>query len=299
MFYRLRTKLARTRFDAGVRGVLDTAPVAPRADGPTIVSQLRSPDVLAWLVAVKSVQAALGAGRVVVVDDGSLTEADRAALSDHVPGVAVRPLSDGRPGGLPHGGTWERLCVIAEECRTRYTIQLDADIVGLGPLDAVLDHVAGNRPFALADGPVPGLRPARDIAAWNAGRPWREDHVQNEAELAFAETDLPPGARYLRGTSAFAGFPGGADILPGLRAFSEAMRASLGHRWDAWGTEQVASNYAVANAGEAVPLTPPAYVNHTPDAALDRACLVHFYGTHRFRGGRYLAAARRAIAAMD
>ena len=87
-------------------------------------------------------------------------------------------------------------------------------------------------------------------------------------------------------------------VLPGLRAFSDAMHAALGARWDEWGTEQVASNYAVANAGAAGSLVPPTYVNHTPEAALEDARLVHFYGTHRFRGGRYLAAARAAVARM-
>ena len=290
--------MARARFDAGVRGVLATPPLVMREGPLTVVSQLRSPDVLAWLVAIKSAYPRLPGGRIVVVDDGSLTPADREALARHVPGVTVRPLADGQLDGLPRGGTWERLCVIAQECRDAYTIQLDADIVAMGPLDAVSAHVAANTPFALADSDVPGRRAARDIAAWNAARAAREDHVQNEAELTFAHAALPGGAYYLRGTSAFAGFPRGADILPGLRAFSDAMRAELGERWDAWGTEQVASNYAVANAGEAEPLVPPAYVNHTPGAALEEASLVHFYGTHRFWGGRYLAAARAAVAGM-
>ena len=298
MFYRLRTTLARARFDAGVRGVLATPPLAMRAAPVTVVSQLRSADLLAWLVAIKSTYPRLPGGGVVVVDDGSLTDADRATIARHVPDARIAPLAEGQLDGLPRGGTWERLCVIGQACRTAYTIQLDADVVTLGPLDAVAARITANAPFALADGPVPGRRGVTEIAAWNAARAAREDHVQNEAEMAFARAALPRGAQYLRGTSAFAGFPRGADILPGLRAFSDAMRAELGDRWDAWGTEQVASNYAVANAGDAEPLVPPAYVNHTPEAALDEARLVHFYGTHRFRGGRYLRAARAAVAKM-
>lgn len=298
MFYRLRTRLARARFDAGVRGVLDTPPLAMREAEVTVVSQLRSPDLLAWLVAIKSTYPRLPGGDVVVVDDGSLTPDDREVIARHVPGARIAPLAEGQLDSLPRGGTWERLCVIGQACRERYTIQLDADVVTLGPLDAVAARIEANVPFALADAPVPGLCGVREAAAWNAAREAREDHVQNEAEIAFARAALPAGARYLRGTSAFAGFPRGADILPGLRAFSDAMREALGERWDEWGTEQVASNYAVANAGDAVPLVPPEYVNHTPEAALNGAQLVHFYGTHRFQGGRYLAAARRAVAEM-
>lgn len=298
MLYRLRTKLARDRFDAGVRSVLDTPPLS-MTDAPlTIVSQLRRADVLAWLVAIKSTYPRLGRGRVVVVDDGSLTGEDREVLGAHVPLLTVRSLAEGRVPGLPEGGTWERLCVIARECERAYAIQLDADVVTRGPLDAVLAHVAANTPFALADGPVPGRRPVAEVAAWNAAREAREDHVQNEAELVLADADLPPGAQYLRGTSAFAGFPRGADLMGPIRRFSDAMRDVLGDRWDAWGTEQVTSNYVVANVGPAEPLVPPTYVNHTPEADLSAASLVHYYGTHRFRRGRYLRAARAAVAEM-
>ena len=76
------------------------------------------------------------------------------------------------------------------------------------------------------------------------------------------------------------------------------MRARLGARWDEWGTEQVASNFAIANTPGAVVLPWPEHACHDPAIDAGRAEFLHFVGTHRFEGGTYAALSRAAIAAM-
>jgi hypothetical protein len=81
-----------------------------------------------------------------------------------------------------------------------------------------------------------------------------------------------------------------------LRRFSDGMWRLLGDRWTEWGSEQVGSNFVIANAGVPEELTPPKYVNFLPDLDHSRAALIHFLGAHRYGGGVY---ARRATAAVE
>ncbi|MEO1014922.1 MAG: hypothetical protein AAFX08_07000 [Pseudomonadota bacterium] len=297
MLFRVRDAIDRARFNAAAKGVLATPPLPVRADDDalTIVTMLQSKDVIPYLVAAKSFYARLNRGRIVIVDDGSLTPVDRQTLSAHLPGVVFRPMAEGAIDGLPRGGCWERLGVVAKETHNAYVIQLDADTVTLGDLSAVESHIDERSPFAIADGPVPGMRSLRELANYQRARTNAKSHVQLAVEHALDRVGLPDGRRYLRGSAAFAGYPKGSDIAQLMREFSDAMGAALGDQWSAWGTEQATSNYVVANIGEASALAPPAYANHTPETDIDAASLIHFYGEYRYVGGRYAAAARRAI----
>lgn len=299
MLYRLRDRLERARFNASARAVLATPPLSFPADGVTIVSQLQSKDVIPYLVAAKSFYATLRRGRFVIVSDGTLSAEDRRTLSHHLAGVTFRELADGHVEGLPRGGTWERLCVIARECRDAYVMQLDADTVTLGPLDAVAGMIAANRPFAIADAQKPGRATPAELAEFHGRRGSDPSaHIQLGAEMALARSTIPPGRMYLRGSSGFAGFPKGADVTPLLFEIHAAMSAAIAGQWSQWGSEQVASNYAVANLGDAAPLAPPSYANHVPATDVASASFIHFYGTHRHHRGRYVDAARRAIAKL-
>ncbi|MBI1394224.1 MAG: hypothetical protein GC152_15955 [Alphaproteobacteria bacterium] len=311
MFFRFRDAAMRRVFNRAAEAILDTpampasaagapaGPSGPASDAApdvAIVSQLRSKDLLPYLVAVKSFRARFGRGRIVVVDDGSLTSDDRAAIERHLGRVTFRPLSDGWIDGLPRGGCWERICVIAQECRDAYVIQVDADTVTLGPVAEVTALADANRPFAIADAPTPGVATFDEMLDYHAARRSDPiDHMQIAAEMAMKTAGLPEGRRYLRGSAAFAGFPKGADLFPLLHEIHAAMSTAIGAQWSEWGSEQVASNYAVANLGNAATLAPPGYVNHTPETDLDGASFVHFFGTYRHHGGRYARAARSAI----
>ncbi len=303
MFVRVSDAVQRARFNAAAKDILTTPPIPiceSAVDGGedrlTIVSQVQSKDLIPYLVAAKSFYRRIGRGRLVIVDDGSLTYANRETLSAHLPGVAYRPLSDGELDGLPRGGCWERLAIAAVEARDAYVIQLDADTVTLGDIGAVAAHVEEGRPFAIADGPIPGMRSLREIANYQRARTRADAHVQCAVERALDRVGLPPERRYLRGSAAFVGYPRRPDILDLMLEFSDAMASALGERWRASGTEQATSNYVVANTGEATMLVPPDYSIHAPDTDIEAAAFIHFLDEHRFAGGRYAAAARCAIA---
>ena len=74
----------RLRHDRRARAVLQTPPLRARDDGVQILSMIGTRAVLPYLVAVKSFAAALGRGRIVILDDGTLTAADRAVLARHL-----------------------------------------------------------------------------------------------------------------------------------------------------------------------------------------------------------------------
>lgn len=301
MFYRLRTDLNRRRFDHQAAGIENTPPLSMK-DGPLrIVSLLQSRDVRAYLVAVKGFYRQIGAGDVLIVNDGTLTSADIDLLGHHIPRLAIRPITDGQLDGLPRGGCWERLAVIGLEAQNHYVIQLDADIVCTGPVPEVMDGIRENRGFALADGPEPGWKPAHDIGAFMQAQPERGTHIQDVAEEALADADLDPADHYLKATAAFAGFPRGTDFIDRLQRFHAVMSNRLGARWTEWGSEQVASNYIVANTGKKPPavLVPPRYFNHLPDSDLSAASLVHFFGTYRFYRNRYGQMARTLISDLS
>src|SRR3546814_13518062 len=63
------------------RAVLDTPPIAPADDGLILFSMIGTRVLLSYLVAVKSLYGRLGRGRIAILDDGTLTAADRAVLA--------------------------------------------------------------------------------------------------------------------------------------------------------------------------------------------------------------------------
>ena len=298
MFYRLTQSLNSARLKRAFAGILRTSPIESRAGEPRIVSMVCSRDVLPYLVALKGFHRQLGGGEVVALNDGSLTDADKDVLRTHVTGIRFREMEEGRPKGLPRGGCWERLCIMALESRDAYAIQLDADIVCRGPVDEVRDLVRAGRPFALSDGVEPGWRPIGEMARYVATYARPDGHIQDVAELALGQAGLPEERHYLRGTAAFAGFPPGRDVMPLIHEFHEAMSKAVGSRWDDWGSEQVASNYVVGNSGEALPLVGPRYVNNKPETDLSAASLIHFFGTHRYYEGHYPRTGREVISQM-
>ena len=74
-----------------------------------IFSMMGTRVLLPYLVAVKSFHAQLAIGRVVILDDGTLTAADRAVLAHHLGNPSILPIDAVKTGACPTGGTWERL----------------------------------------------------------------------------------------------------------------------------------------------------------------------------------------------
>lgn len=294
-------KLRELQFNRDARAVLGTAPLRAADDGVVLFSMIGTRVVLPYLVAAKSLHARLGRGRFVILDDGTLTGADRAVLSHHLDRPEIRAIGDVAIGDCPRGGCWERLLTLLDLRRDAYVIQLDSDTVTLGPVPELEQAIADGRDFTLLGGAdsrwLPVAAFAEDLAGLGEGA-----HIQAKAEAAMAVLAAEAGGvtHYLRGCAGFAGFaPGGMgrDLADG---FSRAAKGLLGAAaWAQWGSEQVMSNVYIANEGEPVLLPYDRYLNFWNEPVDPAAAFVHFVGTYRYHRGAYVAAARRAMAGLD
>lgn len=288
MLYRLTDRLSRAQFDAKCRAVLDAPPAALVSESPLLVlSQLQHKDLTMYLLAVKSFARRVEVGAVAVVDDGSLTPGDVEILRRHVPGIRFFALQEFRSPHCPRGGTWERLLAISELARERYVIQLDSDTLALGELPEVAACVTGGVSFVI------GTWDQQDFEtmAERAGRakPLASGVAAHVQVLAEANLDRLTGfrdLRYVRGCSGFSGFARGAVSREFVEAISAEMLAALGPRWTEWGSEQVMSNIAVANAPRARVLPHPKYAD-CQKMRNGETVFVHFIGSCRFRQGVY------------
>lgn len=279
------------------RAVLDTPPLIPRDDGVVLFSMIGTRVLLPYLVAVKSLHRRLGRGRVVVMDDGTLTNPDRATLDRHCGGPEVLRLDQVDTGSAPRGGTWERLLTILDARADDYVIQLDSDTVTCGPVPEVLAAIDAGRSFSLRGEAGAELMPVDAFVATLPPLP-PPLHIQKATERLLRELQLP-GLRYFRGCSGFAGFAPSTAGRTLAYAFSQAVEARLGAtRWREWGTEQVTSNVVVANEPDPLLLPYARYLNYWGERVPAGAGLVHFLGTCRFDGAAYLDATRAAIAQM-
>jgi hypothetical protein len=296
--FRWRTRIDATRHAEAIVDVLDTAPIVPRTDGLVLFSMIGTAVVLPYLVAVKSLWAQLQRGRVALLDDGTLTAQDRAILAHHCGDPAIFRIDQVQRGAFPAGGCWERFLTILDHRRGEYWLQLDSDTVTLGPVEEVERAIASNRSFTLLGGPnaVAEPLPLPEFAAQFYPAGPQQGHVQQELESRFGLIDGGPNWRYLRGCAGFAGFAAGGPGRTLAASFLQAMTDLVGpERVTAWGTEQVASNFHVANDAAPVALPYHRYLNYWGEPSGQGAAFVHFVGTHRHANGAYAAASRRVI----
>jgi hypothetical protein len=293
--FALKNKLQRALFDQQVREVLNTKPVALAPLSPLhLLSQVQHKDVRMYLVATKSFLARVPAGRITVLDDGSLTPDDKGLLSTQVLGVSIRPITNFRSPRCPVGGCWERLLAIAAFSADGYVIQLDTDTVTLDDLEEVRNAIADDASFCIGTWDDQRLEPmlerARDAAQLNAPE---ITHVQVLAEKAFDRIAGAAELRYARGCAGFAGFAKGSARLDFIEDFAAQMTVLIGSKWSDWGSEQVMSNVVVANSTRAAVLPHPEYCDC--EHITPQTKFVHFIGSCRFTGGAYARMSRQAL----
>jgi hypothetical protein len=279
-------------FDRTAARILDTAPLRMTGDSPLFVSQLRHSDVNAYLLAVKSLYRHFGQGRVVVISDGSLTAEDLHILGRHIPNIETLDVRAIATGPCPRGGTWERLIKIVELSADNYVIQVDADILAVDSTPELLRFWRENKSFLLGTDSgrsiSTAVQTAQMVQGWIRKYGWDPIPVGVEAEAALDQLPDAEKRAYVHGSSGFAGFARGAFALGDLEWFSTTMSALLGaERWKQLGTEQIASNYILANAPNAAVLPFPRYACHEPHVGSDPSVLLHFIGTYRFSSGAY------------
>lgn len=296
MFSNLRFRLNTKHFAYLCRGILRTPKVEPGALPVTVVSMVRSEHTLMYLLAIKSFLRHVPAEAVTVIDDGSLTPADHHLLHAHVGGLSIVPLSGIDTGSCPRGGCWERILYILDLSADRYVVQLDSDILTVAPIPEVAEAIAANRSFTLGSDAKFGIVTTAEAAAAIAGEDLRETQFAAEHVLPR----IPPGigGLYVRGSAGFAGFARGAIGRAAAEAFSAAMEAEMGRRWEEWGTEQVASNFLIASSPGGFVLPWPKYACFYAEDDAPTSALLHFIGTWRFKRGVYARLGQRVIAEL-
>ena len=293
-------KLREARHGRAARAVLRTPPVRPRNDGIVLFSMIGTRVLLPYLVAAKSLHARLGRGRFVILDDGTLTAGDRALLAEHLADPEVRSIADVDTGSCPHGGTWERLLTLLDLRHDNYVIQLDSDTVTVGEVPEVAEAIAEGRSFTLRGGHDAEIVTVHE-AATRARAAEPSGHVQAAIEQVLDQAAIPgrDTLRYARGCSGFAGFAPSGEGRALAEAFSrEAERLIGAERWAEWGSEQVTSNFVVANEPDAQLLPYDRYTNFWNAGVPADARFVHFVGTYRYHRGAYDRATAEAVAAL-
>jgi len=96
--------------------------------------------VAACLLAIKSLYIAVGQGRVLFIDDGSLTLDNLAILHHHIPGTAVLDIASISTGTRSSLGTWQWLVKVVELSANNFVIQADADILASAPISEVVER---------------------------------------------------------------------------------------------------------------------------------------------------------------
>lgn len=293
MFYRVRQRAKKTWFNIRCKDIFRTPRLESPPSGVVIVSMISHYDLAMYLVAIKSLIKALGGVETLVVDDGTLTEADANVVASHVSPLRMVDVGDVHCGKCPKGGCWERLRVISENIGQNYVIQMDSDTVTLGAIPEVLSCIKENRSFTLGTGMGKNIVPAREIS--REMRAFKSDYVQVLAEQNLEQLENAKELRYVRGCAGFAGFARGSFEWSRVEGLSQSMEQLIGGKWSEWGSEQVASNFIIANSEGARVLPYPKYANFSPGVPHEESSFLHFIGPTRFRNGVYINRARSVV----
>jgi len=287
-------KIKKQIFNLAVKDILKTPPVnCDPASSIIILSQSYHRDLFMFLIAAKSFAHYIRPKGFVVIDDG-LTRRDKEVISHHLGVAEFVSTHNISTEGCPTGGTWERLVSIVERCADNYIVQLDSDTVTCDYPDEVAVCIKENRCFTLSTLQGRMILPVQETAIFASNID--SEHVQILAERAMKKLPNAENLHYVRGCSGFAGFGINSTTINDLKQFSKSMEQFLGLGvWKQWGSEQVASNFLIANTDQAFMLPFKHYPYWKPGISIASAKLVHFIGDNRFSEGEYIRQAKQII----
>jgi hypothetical protein len=144
---------------------------------------------------------------------------------------------------------------------------------------------------------APAAASARLAQGWIKNSGVNTVGVLAEALLDRLPQTVP--SNYVHASSGFGGFAKGNFRLADLERFSNWMREKLGARWEKLGSEQIASNYMLANAPGAVVLPFDRYACFEPHIPPGDRPFLHFIGTYRYGDGLYRRRARQFVRQYD
>lgn len=293
MFYRVRQNATKSWFNFQCRGILDTAPIIADKQRVTVVSMVSHRDLTMYLVAIKSFLGFLGNAQIVVLNDGTLTAADIGIINRHIVPVEIISIQQVKLGRCPKGGCWERLLFISEIVEQTYVIQIDSDTITSDEISEVISCVQHNRSFVLGTGMGRNIVSVEEIS--ERMKLLDSNYVQVVAEKCLGNLRSEEPLRYVRGCAGFSGFAKASFNRLRVEEFSQSMELLVAKKWFDWGSEQVASNFFIANSTGACVLPQPKYVNFSPEIPYEESSFLHFIGPTRFKSGVYSKQARRIV----
>jgi hypothetical protein len=296
MLIKLRDTINKKLFDLLTNGIVETPPMPVIPASVTFTSIVTDDFVQMFLLSMKSFYRHMGKGKILAIVRSDMSQEARTMLERHFPGIEFQVIDDINVGPCQRGGCWERLLTILDRSKDEYVVQVDSDTLSVGAdLNEVRDCIDANRAFTLSGG-------EREIVSV-AEAAKRADCINHPYVGLAVERTLPryPGAEhllYVRGSAGFAGFAKGGFDRSKMDEFHMIMGDLMGNRWTEWGTEQCASNFAVANTPGSIVLPYPKYANFESDVDETRASFLHFIGSHRYKKGIYLKTSKKLISEL-
>ncbi len=296
MLFRLKSRWAKERFYRLTAGILDTPPM-PVVDAPwTMISMVSNSDAQMYILAMKSFYLRIKRGKIIAIVDRDMPVSVRQTLERHLPGIRFAILEDIKTGPCQRGGTWERVLYVLDHSREEYAIQIDADTLTFGhDIDEVIRCVENNISFTLGNKGRP-IEPMLSIVP--VSRADKSNYVGVVAERRFDEYPGAVNLKYVQASSGFCGFARGGISRKEIETFHIEGEKLLGERWKEWGTEQSASNFAIANSANAIVLPYPKYANFGPETRSGSSFL-HFIGSFRYNNDYFANRAKGVIAELN
>lgn len=298
MYNAISNRLGMLRFNRVCKQVLRTRSIKTDNSALMFVSMVSHSDLLNYIMAIKSIYRFFKMGQITIIDDGSLTILDREVLDRHIDHFTVVKAKQIDTSPCPSGGCWERLLTICSLAKDYYVIQVDSDLLAVASISEVVDAYKNNTAFTQSGGgghKIVNTNQAAFFAHTQSG-----SHIQTFAERALAS--LPPsvGQHYVRGSAGFSGFPRGYNFESSVKCFSMLMNQALGtEKWGEWGSEQVASNYIIANCPGSFVLDSDRYLLHWANCNLKEPALIHFVGAYRYHFDTYRRYAKRVSSELS
>ncbi len=302
-YRRLSFRLKKASFDRAISGIESAGKVFCAHGGPTIVTMLGKAEIISYLLAIKSLARFLTPGSVVILNDGTLTTRDEQRLTHQIPEVQIVKLTSVSTGRCQRGGCWERLCLIADLCRNEYVLQLDSDTLTLRRPVELIRAVEERRSFTMPGDSIDAEFQSFEASA-NSARTSAASGFQLDVERMMGDIEGSSRLLYVRGCAALSGFSPQSISLPLVEAAHSLFESSVGaDAWRTWGSEQIASNYLIANTPLATVLRVADYTSHfsanpSDKDRYDSATIIHFLGSHRFDNGTYIRLGKRVLSTL-
>jgi hypothetical protein len=301
-----RAQKNKKRFNKVAKQIRTTKPLdITYQEDIVIVSQIYHDAIDMSLLALKSFGRSLTRGRFELIDDGSLTDEDYKLLESQLPKAKIIHINDIDVGKCPKGGTWERLIHIINLSKNAYVIQVDTDTLTIGAVPEIDQYVRLNQAFTIG-GPMWPDPVSLDYMS-EVAKSWKGWHVQVKTEEYLSSVKSIPLDNYLRGCSAFTGFPKGAFDFNKLELFSLELEKEVGkEKWHEWGSEQISSCIMISLCENAQILSWPKYMNYgfpstNSNEKSDfkgRTSVIHFIGSNRYNHRLYELLAQNVIKSL-